>query len=115
MTLPAVKALRAAGSEPGDDVRVQAVSPGRLELERAEDLVAEFAGRAPGGRMSERGGSAAGCIACLDRRTRNWRVATPDEGSEAPVPAVLRGDVVRWCDHPEIVTFDERLAVRRSW
>jgi bifunctional DNA-binding transcriptional regulator/antitoxin component of YhaV-PrlF toxin-antitoxin module len=43
VTLP-VEALRAAGLEPGDDVRVQAVAPGRLELVRAEELVAEFAG-----------------------------------------------------------------------
>jgi len=43
VTLP-VDALRAAGLEPGDDVRVQAIAPGRLELVRADDLVAEFAG-----------------------------------------------------------------------
>jgi len=43
VTLP-VDALRAAGLEPGDDVRVRAVGPGRLELVRADDLVAEFAG-----------------------------------------------------------------------
>lgn len=43
ITLP-VEALRAAGLEPGDDVRVRAVGPGRLELLRAEDLVEEFAG-----------------------------------------------------------------------
>ncbi len=43
VTLP-IDALRAAGLEPGDDVRVQAVGPGRLELVRADDLVAEFAG-----------------------------------------------------------------------
>lgn len=43
VTLP-VEALRAAGLEPGDDVRVQAIAPGRLELVRADDLVAEFAG-----------------------------------------------------------------------
>jgi len=30
--------------EPGDDVRMQAVAPGRLELVRADDLIAEFAG-----------------------------------------------------------------------
>jgi protein involved in polysaccharide export with SLBB domain len=30
--------------EPGDDVRVQVVGPGRLELIRADDLVEEFAG-----------------------------------------------------------------------
>jgi bifunctional DNA-binding transcriptional regulator/antitoxin component of YhaV-PrlF toxin-antitoxin module len=43
VTLP-VEALRAAGLEPGDDVRVRAVAPGRLELVRADDLIAEFAG-----------------------------------------------------------------------
>ncbi len=43
VTLP-VDALRAAGLEPGDDLRVQAVGPGRLELVRAEDMVQEFAG-----------------------------------------------------------------------
>ena len=43
VTLP-VDALRAAGLEPGDDLRVEVVGPGRLELLRAEDLVEEFAG-----------------------------------------------------------------------
>jgi bifunctional DNA-binding transcriptional regulator/antitoxin component of YhaV-PrlF toxin-antitoxin module len=43
LTLP-VEALRAAGLEPGDDVRVLAVGPGRLELVRADELVEEFAG-----------------------------------------------------------------------
>jgi bifunctional DNA-binding transcriptional regulator/antitoxin component of YhaV-PrlF toxin-antitoxin module len=43
LTLP-VEALRAAGLEPGDDVRVQVVGPGRLELVRADELVDEFAG-----------------------------------------------------------------------
>lgn len=43
VTLP-VEALREAGLEPGDDVRVQVTGPGRLELVRAADLVAEFAG-----------------------------------------------------------------------
>jgi bifunctional DNA-binding transcriptional regulator/antitoxin component of YhaV-PrlF toxin-antitoxin module len=43
VTLP-VEALREAGLEPGDDVRVRAVAPGRLELVRADDLIAEFAG-----------------------------------------------------------------------
>jgi bifunctional DNA-binding transcriptional regulator/antitoxin component of YhaV-PrlF toxin-antitoxin module len=43
VTLP-VDALRAAGLEPGDDLRVQAVAPGRLELVRTQDLVDEFAG-----------------------------------------------------------------------
>jgi bifunctional DNA-binding transcriptional regulator/antitoxin component of YhaV-PrlF toxin-antitoxin module len=43
LTLP-IEALRAAGLEPGDDVRVQVVGPGRLELVRANELVDEFAG-----------------------------------------------------------------------
>ena len=43
VTLP-VDVLRAAGLEPGDDVRVKAVGPGRLELVRADDLVAKYAG-----------------------------------------------------------------------
>jgi bifunctional DNA-binding transcriptional regulator/antitoxin component of YhaV-PrlF toxin-antitoxin module len=43
VTLP-VDALRAAGLEPGDDLRIEVVGPGRLELIRAEDLVKEFAG-----------------------------------------------------------------------
>jgi bifunctional DNA-binding transcriptional regulator/antitoxin component of YhaV-PrlF toxin-antitoxin module len=43
VTLP-VQILREAGLRPGDDLRVRAVGPGRVELVRAEDLVAEFAG-----------------------------------------------------------------------
>ena len=43
VTLP-VDALREAGLEPGDDVRVHVVGPGRLQLVRTEDMVAEFAG-----------------------------------------------------------------------
>jgi bifunctional DNA-binding transcriptional regulator/antitoxin component of YhaV-PrlF toxin-antitoxin module len=43
VTLP-VDALRAAGLEPGDDVRVEVVGPGRLELIRADELVEEYAG-----------------------------------------------------------------------
>jgi bifunctional DNA-binding transcriptional regulator/antitoxin component of YhaV-PrlF toxin-antitoxin module len=43
VTLP-VDALRAAGLGPGDDVRIQVVGPGRLELIRADDLVAKYAG-----------------------------------------------------------------------
>jgi hypothetical protein len=30
--------------EPGDDLRIEVVGPGRLELIRADDLVKEFAG-----------------------------------------------------------------------
>lgn len=43
VTLP-VDALRAAGLEPGDDVRVEVVGPGHLELVRVDELVREFAG-----------------------------------------------------------------------
>jgi bifunctional DNA-binding transcriptional regulator/antitoxin component of YhaV-PrlF toxin-antitoxin module len=43
VTLP-VDALRAAGLEPGDDVRIEVRGPGRLELVRVHDLVEEFAG-----------------------------------------------------------------------
>lgn len=43
VTIP-VEALRDAGLEPGDDVKVRATGAGRLELVRAEDLVQEFAG-----------------------------------------------------------------------
>ena len=43
LTLP-VDALRAAGLAAGDDVRVQVVGPGRLELVRAEELVNKYAG-----------------------------------------------------------------------
>ena len=43
VTLP-VAALREAGLEPGDEVLVHVLGPGRLALVRATDLVAEFAG-----------------------------------------------------------------------
>jgi bifunctional DNA-binding transcriptional regulator/antitoxin component of YhaV-PrlF toxin-antitoxin module len=43
VTLP-IEALRAAGLEAGDDLRVQVIGPGRLQLVRADELVEEFAG-----------------------------------------------------------------------
>ena len=43
VTLP-VDALRSAGLAPGDDLRVQVVGLGHLELVLADDLLAEFAG-----------------------------------------------------------------------
>lgn len=43
VTLP-VEALRDAGLAAGDDLRVAAVGPGRLELVRVDELVDEFAG-----------------------------------------------------------------------
>jgi bifunctional DNA-binding transcriptional regulator/antitoxin component of YhaV-PrlF toxin-antitoxin module len=43
VTLP-VDALRAAGLEPGDDLQVRVIAPGRLELVRDDELITEFAG-----------------------------------------------------------------------
>ncbi len=48
VTIP-VSALREAGIVPGDDLRVRVAGPGRLEIERADDLVARFAGSMPAG------------------------------------------------------------------
>jgi bifunctional DNA-binding transcriptional regulator/antitoxin component of YhaV-PrlF toxin-antitoxin module len=45
ITLP-VDALREAGLRPGDDLRVLVLGPGRLELVRLDDLIAEHAGTA---------------------------------------------------------------------
>jgi bifunctional DNA-binding transcriptional regulator/antitoxin component of YhaV-PrlF toxin-antitoxin module len=44
VTIP-VDALRAAGLEVGERVVARAAGPGRLVLEREDDLIAEFAGR----------------------------------------------------------------------
>jgi len=43
VTIP-VDVLREAGFEPGDALIVRAVGKGRIEVERVEDLIAEFAG-----------------------------------------------------------------------
>lgn len=43
ITIP-VEELRKAGLAPGDDLRVIAAGPGRLQLVKADDLVEEFAG-----------------------------------------------------------------------
>lgn len=43
ITIPA-RLLREAGLGPGDDVRVTVEAPGRLRVERAEDVVTRFAG-----------------------------------------------------------------------
>jgi len=43
VTIP-VGALRAAGLEPGDDVRIVPAGPGRLELVRTDELIDRFAG-----------------------------------------------------------------------
>jgi len=43
ITIP-VETLREAGLAPGDDVRVVATGPGRVEIARVDELLAEFAG-----------------------------------------------------------------------
>jgi AbrB family looped-hinge helix DNA binding protein len=48
VTIP-VKVLREAGLAAGDDVVVRAAGAGRVELERADDLVRRFAGSLPPG------------------------------------------------------------------
>jgi AbrB family looped-hinge helix DNA binding protein len=48
VTIP-VRVLREAGLEPGDDVIIRASGKGRIELERADDLVARYAGSLPAG------------------------------------------------------------------
>jgi AbrB family looped-hinge helix DNA binding protein len=47
ITLP-VAVIREAGLTAGDEVEVRATGPGRIELERADDLVARFAGSLSG-------------------------------------------------------------------
>jgi bifunctional DNA-binding transcriptional regulator/antitoxin component of YhaV-PrlF toxin-antitoxin module len=46
VTIP-VSVLRAAGLSPGDDVVIRVAGPGRIEVERADDLIARFAGSVP--------------------------------------------------------------------
>jgi AbrB family looped-hinge helix DNA binding protein len=43
VTIPA-DVMRAAGLEPGDDVRIMSVGPGRVELVKSDELIAEYAG-----------------------------------------------------------------------
>jgi AbrB family looped-hinge helix DNA binding protein len=43
ITIPA-DVMRAAGLAPGDDVRILSVAPGRIELVKSDDLIAEYAG-----------------------------------------------------------------------
>jgi bifunctional DNA-binding transcriptional regulator/antitoxin component of YhaV-PrlF toxin-antitoxin module len=43
VTIP-VDVLREAGLVPGDDLRVSAVGPGRIEFVKTDDLIAELAG-----------------------------------------------------------------------
>ena len=48
VTIP-VSVLRAAGLSAGDDVVIRVAGQGRLEVERADDLIARFAGSVPAG------------------------------------------------------------------
>jgi AbrB family looped-hinge helix DNA binding protein len=43
VTIPA-DVMRDAGLEPGDDVRIRSVGPGRIELVKSDDLIEELAG-----------------------------------------------------------------------
>ncbi len=52
VTIP-VGVLRATGIHPGDDVIIRAAGSGRIEVERADDLVQRFAGSLPGGTYPE--------------------------------------------------------------
>jgi bifunctional DNA-binding transcriptional regulator/antitoxin component of YhaV-PrlF toxin-antitoxin module len=47
ITIP-VEALREAGFEPGDEVRVRAVGQGRVEIERVGDILERYAGSMAG-------------------------------------------------------------------
>lgn len=48
VTIP-VEVLRAAGLTAGDDVVIRATGSGRIEIERADDLIKRFAGTLPAG------------------------------------------------------------------
>ena len=48
VTIP-VSVLRAAGLSAGDDVVIRVAGQGRIEVERADDLLARFAGSLPAG------------------------------------------------------------------
>jgi bifunctional DNA-binding transcriptional regulator/antitoxin component of YhaV-PrlF toxin-antitoxin module len=45
----AVSVLRDAGLTAGDEVVIRAVGRGRIEVERAQDVIARFAGSLPAG------------------------------------------------------------------
>ena len=47
VTIPK-QVLEAAGLHPGEDVRIASVGPGRIEVIKTDDLIAEYAGRLDG-------------------------------------------------------------------
>lgn len=51
VTIPA-RVLREAGLDAGDEVVIRASAPGRIELERADDLIERYAGSLPSGTYS---------------------------------------------------------------
>lgn len=63
VTIP-VRVLREAGLAAGDDLVIRAAGEGRVELERAEDLVRRFAGSLPEGTYPP---------GHLDELRREWR------------------------------------------
>ena len=63
VTLP-VSVLRDAGVSAGDEVVIRAVGRGRIEVERAEDVIARFAGSLPAGTYAP---------GYLDRLRDEWR------------------------------------------
>jgi bifunctional DNA-binding transcriptional regulator/antitoxin component of YhaV-PrlF toxin-antitoxin module len=63
VTIP-VRVLREAGLDAGDEVIIRALAPGRIELERADDLISRYAGSLPAGTYPP---------AYLDKLRTEWR------------------------------------------
>lgn len=63
VTIP-VRVLHEAGLAAGDEVVIRALAPGRIELERADDLIERYAGCLPAGTYPPR---------YLDQLRDEWR------------------------------------------